>query len=78
LTEYAENIALQTLKASEATVILSTEPLWGAAFASVTLGETLGWNTLVGAVFILMACLWSRVFVFEVAGVPKSVEENQK
>jgi len=71
LTEYVENIALRSLKAAEATVILSTEPLWGAAFASVALGETMGWNTLVGAVFILTACLWSSVFV--AGDVPKSV-----
>ena len=57
LTIYVENIALRSLKAAEATVILSTEPLWGAAFASVALGEALGWNTLLGAVFILTACL---------------------
>jgi drug/metabolite transporter (DMT)-like permease len=58
LTSYGENIAMKDLDAAESTVIYSTEPLWGAAFASLTLGEHIGWNTVLGAVLILTACAW--------------------
>ena len=33
LTAYGENFAMKFLSASESTVIYSTEPLWGTAFA---------------------------------------------
>ena len=52
---------MRSLSAAESTVIYSTEPLWGAAFAAATLGETLGWNTFVGALLIICACLWSSI-----------------
>ena len=61
LTSYGENIAMKNLDAAESTVIYSTEPLWGAAFASLTLGESIGWNTILGAVLILSACMWSSL-----------------
>ena len=61
MTAYGENIAMRSLSAAESTVIYSTEPLWGAAFAAATLGETLGWNTFVGALLIICACLWSSL-----------------
>lgn len=63
LTSYGENIAMKDLDAAESTVIYSTEPLWGAAFASLTLGEHIGWNTVVGAVLILCACAWRTIGV---------------
>jgi drug/metabolite transporter (DMT)-like permease len=61
LTSFGENIAMRRLSAAESTVIYSTEPLWGAAFAALVLGESLGWNTALGAVLILSACLWSSL-----------------
>jgi drug/metabolite transporter (DMT)-like permease len=61
LTSYTENAAMKKLSATESTVIYSTEPLWGAAFASVALGEQLGWNHAGGAFLILTACMWSSV-----------------
>lgn len=61
LTSYGENIAMKQLSAAESTVIYSTEPLWGTAFAAVALGEHIGANTLVGAALILTACLWSSM-----------------
>lgn len=42
-------------------MILSSEPIWGTAFASVLLGETIGWNTGLGALLIMAACTWSSV-----------------
>lgn len=71
LTSFGENIAMKQLDAAESTVIYSTEPLWGAAFASVTLGEHIGWNTILGAVLILTACAWRTVGV-QVMGILSS------
>ena len=42
LTCFIENASMKNLSASESTVIYSTEPLWGTAFASVALGEHIG------------------------------------
>merc|ERR1711935_951856 len=57
LSLFLENFSLQKVPSTEATVILSTEPLWAAAFASVLLGESFGWNDYVGGVLIISACL---------------------
>jgi drug/metabolite transporter (DMT)-like permease len=61
LTSFVENFAMKNLSASESTIIYSTEPLWGTAFAAVTLNESIGWNTVLGAILILAACVWSSV-----------------
>jgi drug/metabolite transporter (DMT)-like permease len=61
LTIYMENMALETLSAAETTLIFSTEPLWGTAFAAAVMGEQLGMNAGVGAFFILTACLYSNL-----------------
>lgn len=73
ITTFGENIAMKTLNAAESTVIYSTEPLWGTAFAAVTLGETIGWNTALGALFIISACAWRSVSV-QVAGVITTIQ----
>jgi drug/metabolite transporter (DMT)-like permease len=61
LTIYMETIALETLSATETTLIFSTEPIWGTAFAAAVMGETLGINAAVGAFCILSACLYSNL-----------------
>lgn len=61
LTAYGENYSMKFLSASESTVIYSTEPLWGTAFAAAALGETVGLNTAVGAALIMCACVWSTL-----------------
>jgi drug/metabolite transporter (DMT)-like permease len=58
-TVLGESIALTQLSAAEATLIFSTEPLWGAAFAYAVLGETLGPYALVGGGLIVGTCLWN-------------------
>ena len=73
ITTFGENIAMKTLNAAESTVIYSTEPLWGTAFAAITLGETIGWNTALGALFIITACAWRSVSV-QVAGVITTIQ----
>lgn len=61
LTIYMENLALETLSAAETTLIFSTEPLWGTAFAAVVMNEQLGCNAAVGAFCILAACVYSNL-----------------
>ena len=51
LTVYMETCALKTLSAAETTLIFSTEPLWGTAFAAAVMGEQLGMNAAVGAFY---------------------------
>ena len=60
-TVFLQMLAMEKVPAAESEVILSTEPIWGTAFATVLLGETIGWNTGVGAVLIVLACTWSSV-----------------
>lgn len=61
LTVYMETLALKTLSAAETTMIFSTEPLWGAAFASVVVGERLGLGAGLGAALILGGCVFSNI-----------------
>jgi hypothetical protein len=61
MTIYMETSALKTLSAAETTLIFSTEPLWGTAFASVVMGETLGLHAAAGAVMIVSACVYSNL-----------------
>lgn len=55
----AEALALGRVSSSTAMVVFSTEPLWGAVFAYLMLGEQLGANTVVGGVLVTLACLAS-------------------
>lgn len=68
LTVYMETLALKTLSAAETTLIFSTEPLWGAACASVVMGEQLGFETLAGGALILGGCLFSNLGVEGIFG----------
>lgn len=63
LTVYMENLALESLSAAETTLIFSTEPLWGTAFAVAVMGEQMGLNAAAGAGLILAACLYSNLGV---------------
>jgi len=60
-TVYLETLALKTLSAAETTMIFSTEPLFGASFAAVVMGETFGTGGLIGAVLILAGCIFSNI-----------------
>jgi hypothetical protein len=42
-------------------VILATEPLWAAAFGSLLLGGSFGWNDYTGGFLIVAACLVNGV-----------------
>jgi drug/metabolite transporter (DMT)-like permease len=58
---YLETQALKAISAAEYTILLTMEPLFGAAVASLILGETLGMNQVFGAAMILSGCLFSNV-----------------
>jgi len=45
----------------ETTIILSLEPLFGAAFAAAVVGERFGWGGVVGATLILSGCIFSNI-----------------
>jgi len=56
-TVLVETLALSEISAQESTVLFSTEPLWGAGFASLALGERLDEYSAAGGVMIIVACL---------------------
>lgn len=60
-TVYLETLALKTLSAAETTMLFSTEPLFGATFAAVVMGETFGTGGLIGAGLILSGCIFSNL-----------------
>mmetsp|Transcript_31364 Transcript_31364/g.31857 ORF Transcript_31364/g.31857 Transcript_31364/m.31857 type:complete len:473 (+) Transcript_31364:85-1503(+) len=76
LTIYMENKAMETLSASEATVIFATEPIWGTAFAAVVMSEQLGINSAIGAAFILSACFYSNQGMDGISGLAQGVNKN--
>ncbi|KAL7572521.1 hypothetical protein ACA910_000345 [Epithemia clementina (nom. ined.)] len=55
LSVYMETRALQTLSASETTLLLSTEPLWGAGFAALLIGEQFGVDSAIVDEAIMVA-----------------------
>ena len=61
VTVYMENLALKTLSAAETTLIFSTEPIWGAAFATVVVQEHLGSGAALGAALVVAGCIYSNV-----------------
>lgn len=76
ITSYGENVAMKRLSAAESTVIYSTEPIWGTAFAAVTLHESIGWHTIVGASLVILACLWSCLgSTLQIAGLFSTSKE---
>jgi len=54
---YLETVALTLLASQEATLMYSTEPVWGALFAYMLLGETLSPSAAAGAGLILASTL---------------------
>lgn len=52
-----QGLALQTASATDASLIFSTEPVWGSLFAAWLLNERLTATTYIGGAFILAACV---------------------
>jgi len=61
LTGYMETRAMGALTAAETTIILMTEPLWGAAFAAFVLKERQGFEFVIGGLLIIAGCLTSSI-----------------
>lgn len=57
----AETTGLGKMSSSEAAVLLATEPLWAAVFASFFVGEVLGPEDIIGGALIVAACLATTV-----------------
>ena len=72
LTVYMETVALKTLSAAETTLIFSTEPMWGAAFAAVVMGEQFGVSAIAGGGLILAGCLVSNLGLDGMRNILKS------
>jgi drug/metabolite transporter (DMT)-like permease len=60
-TIYMETLALKTLSAAETTLIFSTEPIFGAAFAAVVANECLSEGGWIGSALIIGGCVISGV-----------------
>ena len=54
---YVESVAFQRVPATDASIILTTEPLFAAAISAVLVGETFGASDAVGAACIIGACV---------------------
>lgn len=59
LALWVESIAFAKVPATDASLILTTEPLFAAGFGAVALGETFGVSDYVGASLIVAACALS-------------------
>ena len=59
LALWVESIAFQRVKATDASIILTTEPLFAAATSAVLVGERFGVSDIIGAMFIVGACIFA-------------------
>jgi len=59
LALWVESIAFQRVPATDASIILTTEPLFAAAISALVIGETFGASDAVGAAFIIGACIYA-------------------
>ena len=76
-TIYMETLALKTLSAAETTLIFSTEPLFGAAFAAVVANEAFGLPDAVGAACIILGCVVSGMDVGSFFGGNSSTNNSK-
>ena len=59
LALWVESIAFQRVPATDASIILTTEPLFAAAISAALIGETFGASDAIGAFFIVGACIYA-------------------
>ncbi|WP_434457605.1 EamA family transporter [Stutzerimonas urumqiensis] len=59
LAFFAQNFALRHSSATRVSMLMGTEPLFGALFASLWLDERLGWLGWAGGVLLVLASLWA-------------------
>jgi len=77
LTIYMEAVALKTLTAAETTLILSTEPLWGAACAALLIGENFGVDAAIGATLIIAGCIFSNLGVDGIVNMIRGKKQSE-
>ena len=68
--------ALGLLPASDSSVIVATEPLWAAGFASLLLGEVLDSSAQLGGLLILLGCL-SNTLLSDDLGINFGAEQSE-
>jgi drug/metabolite transporter (DMT)-like permease len=61
LALWVESIAFARVPATDASIILTTEPLFAAAFGAISLGETFGMSDYAGASLIVAACVFAAL-----------------
>lgn len=54
---YIQSMAFKRVKAQDASIILSSEPLWAAVTSSLLIGEQLSFSDMFGGLCIISACL---------------------
>ena len=59
LALWIKSVAFSKVPATDASLILTTEPLFAAGFGAVALRESFGTSDYIGAAFILRACVLS-------------------
>ena len=59
LALWVESIAFQRVPATDASIILTTEPLFAAGISAALIGETFGPSDALGAFFIVGACIYA-------------------
>merc|ERR1712094_57597 len=75
LALYVESIAFAKVPATDASLILTTEPLFAAGCGAIALGETFGASDYIGASLIVGACALS---IFTESPEEKTIEEQQQ
>ena len=74
LALWVESIAFQRVPATDASIILTTEPLFAAAISALLVGETFGASDAIGAFFIVGAC----IYAIKIGETVEVCDENTK
>jgi drug/metabolite transporter (DMT)-like permease len=74
---FNDNYAMKSISAVDATIIYLTDPIWVTICALIFIGEMIEWYTIVGAVFILSACLVSSCHDIIIKKLSLYVVSNQ-
>jgi drug/metabolite transporter (DMT)-like permease len=78
LALWVESIAFKRVPATDASIILTTEPLFAALAGAVTLGETFGISDYIGASLIIAACALAVLLDDEATDIEcEGVDETQ-
>lgn len=61
LSNYLQTVGQKKIPAERAAVLYALDPVYGAMFAYLLLGETLGAQGIAGAVLVTIAAVWSNL-----------------